>query len=177
MNNKTRNIITIVLCVLIVLCVGVTVWALFFRDQGHKTPDPITPDYPPQGTEENQTPIEGDDNSKIDTPEGGGGIRLEYNVAASANLSTKKVTFHYANSGASNQNVALIIMVGETVVAKSDLILPGYEVNELTLEDYAAELLQEGGYNATLLIRAYDPESGEKAMVDTEGELTLTVTK
>lgn len=174
MNNKTRNIIIVALSVLIVLCVGVTVWALFFRDSG--TPNtPITPDYPPQGTDNNQKPIEGDDGNKIDSPEGGGAIRVTYSPNATVSLSEKKITFYYANPGASNQNVRLLIKVGEVYIARSELITPGNYIEELTLADEAVTLLQEGGYNAELLIQSYDPETNEKAMVDTKGELTLTV--
>lgn len=173
MTNKTRNIIIISLIVLIVLCVGTTIWAVFFRDTAEP---PITPDYPPQGTEENQRPIEGDTGGKIDSPEGGGAINVTYGTNATVSLSEKKVTLYYANPGASNQNVAILIMIDDMVVAKSDLINPGHEITELPLESYAASKLQAGGYNAELLVRAYN-DDGEKAMVDTKGEITLTVTQ
>lgn len=176
MNNATRNIIIIVLSVLIVICLGVTVWALFFRDSGGPS-GPITPDYPPQGTEEGQKPIEGDEGGKIDSPAGGGAIRVTYSPNATVSLTEKKITFYYANPGASNQNVRLLIKVGEVYLAKSELITPGNYIEELTLADEAVALLQEGGYNAELLIQSYDPETGEKAMVDTKGELTITVTE
>lgn len=168
---KKQKTLIAILSILIVLCLAVTIWALFFRGS-----DPITPDYPPQGTEENQKPIEGDDGEKIDSPEGGGAINVTYGTNAIVSLSEKKVTLYYANPNASNQNVAILIMIGDMVVAKSDLITPGNEVTELTLEDYAVSKLQAGGYNAELLVRAYN-DDGEKAMVDTKGELLLTVTK
>lgn len=171
MNDKKRNIIIIVLCVLILICIGITVWAVFFRDTDNP---PITPDYPPLGTEQNQKPIEGDTDSKMDSPEGGGAINVTYGTSATVSLSKRKVTLYYANPNASNQNVAILILIDDMVVAKSDLINPGNEVTTLVLEDYAASMLQVGGYNAELLIRAYN-DDGEKAMVDTEGEVTLTV--
>lgn len=171
MNNKTRNIIIVVLCMLILICIGITVWAVFFRDTDKP---PITPDYPPQGTEQNQKPIEGDTGSKMDSPEGGGAINVTYGTSATVSLSERTVTLYYANPNASNQNVAILLLIDDMVVAKSDLINPGNEVTTLALEDYAASMLQVGGYNARLLIRAYN-DDGEKAMVDTEGEVTLTV--
>lgn len=166
---KKQKTLIVILLILIILCLGVTIWALFFRDG-----DPITPDYPPQGTEDNQKPIEGDNGEKIDSPDGGGAINVTYGTNAIASLSEKKVTLYYANPNASNQNVAILIMVGDMVVAKSDLITPGHEVTELVLEDHAVSKLQAGGYNAELLVRAYN-DDGEKAMVDTKGEITLTV--
>lgn len=166
---KNQKTLIAILSILIVLCLAVTIWAVFFRGS-----DPITPDYPPQGTEDNQKPIEGDTGDKIDSPSGGGAINVTYGTNAIVSLSEKKVTLYYANPNASNQNVAILIMIGDMVVAKSDLITPGHEVTELTLEDYAVSKLQVGGYDAELLVRAYN-DDGEKAMVDTKGEITLTV--
>lgn len=172
--EKLKNLkwLIIILVTGIVICTGVTIWALFFRGGGD-----ISPDYPPQGIESNQTPIDGDDSGKLDTPEGGGAINVTYGTAAKVDLSEKTVTVYYANPNASNQNVSILIMVNDLVVAKSDLITPGNQVSKLELQKEAASRLQVGGYNAELVVRAYDPESGEKAMVDTKGELTLTVTE
>ena len=173
-NGKEKNLkwLIIILSVGIVICTGVTIWAVFFRGG-----DDISPDYPPQGIESNQTPIAGDDSGKLDSPEGGGAINVTYGTAATVDLSEKTVTIYYANPNASNQNVSILIMVNDLVVAKSDLITPGNQVSKLELQKEAASRLQVGGYNAELVVRAYDPESGEKAMVDTKGELTLTVTE
>ena len=172
--EKLKNLkwLIIILVTGIVICTGVTIWALFFRGG-----DDISPDYPPQGIESNQTPIDGDDSGKLDTPEGGGAINVTYGTASTVDLSEKTVTIYYANPNASNQNVSILIMVNDLVVAKSDLITPGNQVSKLELQKEAASRLQVGGYNAELVVRAYDPESGEKAMVDTKGELTLTVTE
>lgn len=173
-NGKEKNLkwLIIILSVGIVICTGVTIWAVFFRGG-----DDISPDYPPQGIESNQTPIDGDDSGKLESPEGGGAINVTYGTAATVDLSEKTVTIYYANPNASNQNVSILIMVNDLVVAKSDLITPGNQVSKLELQKEAASRLRVGGYNAELVVRAYDPESGEKAMVDTKGELTLTVTE
>ena len=173
-NGKEKNLkwLIIILSVGIVICTGVTIWAVFFRGGGG-----ISPDYPPQGIESNQTPIDGDDSGKLDSPNGGGAINVTYGTAATVDLSEKTVTLYYANPNASNQNVSILIMVNDLVVAKSDLITPGNQVSKLELQKDAASKLQVGGYNAELVVRAYDPDSGEKAMVDTKGELTLTVTE
>ena len=173
-NGKEKNLkwLIIILSVGIVICTGVTIWAVFFRGG-----DDISPDYPPQGIESNQTPIDGDDSGKLESPEGGGAINVTYGTAATVDLSEKTVTIYYANPNASNQNVSILIMVNDLVVAKSELITPGNRVSKLELQRDAASKLQVGGYNAELVVRAYDPDSGEKAMVDTKGELTLTVTE
>ena len=173
-NGKEKNLkwLIIILSVGIVICTGVTIWAVFFRGG-----DDISPDYPPQGIESNQTPIDGDDSGKLESPEGGGAINVTYGTAATVDLSEKTVTIYYANPNASNQNVSILIMVNDLVVAKSDLITPGNQVSKLELQTDAASNLQVGGYDAELVVQAYDPDSGEKAMIDTKGELTLTVTE
>lgn len=168
--NKNKWLVP-VLCIGIVLCMAVTIWALFFRE-GSK---PITPDYPPQGTEQNQKPLEGDEGDKLESPSGGGAINVTYGTSITVDLSDSKVTLLYANPQTSNQNVAILIMIDELVIAKSEQITPGYGVDTLTLEEYAKERLAVGGYNGEMVIRAYDPETGEKAMVDTKGEITITV--
>ena len=173
-NGKEKNLkwLIIILSVGIVICTGVTIWAVFFRGG-----DDISPDYPPQGIESNQTPIDGDDSGKLESPEGGGAINVTYGTAATVDLSEKTVTIYYANPNASNQNVSILIMVNDLVVAKSDLITPGNQVSKLELQKDAASKLLVGGFDAELVVRDFDPDSGEKAMVDTKGELTLTVTE
>lgn len=172
--NNNRKWLIILLVLLLLICIGVTLWALFFRDSGTS---PITPDYPPQGTEQNQKPLEGDEGDKLDSPEGGGAINVTYRTNVTVDLSDNKVTLLYANPKASNQNVAILIMIDDLVVAKSEHITPGYGVDTLNLEEYAKERLAVGGYDGELVIRAYDPVTGEKAMVDTKGEVTITVTE
>ena len=54
-------------------------------------------------------------------------------------------------------------------------IRPGNQVSELELLDGAAKKLQEGVYDAVFRILSYDPVTGEKAMVDTLAEITVTV--
>lgn len=168
--QKNYKWLVILLSVGIVICIAVTVWALFFRKE-----EPVTPDYPPQGVEQNQQPMEGDGGEKLESPEGGGAINVTYGTSATVDLSEETVTLYYANPSASNQNVAIIIQIDDLVVAKTDLINPGNQVTTLKLEEQAKQALQVGGYDAELVVRAYDSESGEKAMIDTKGELTLTV--
>lgn len=169
--KKKRWILIILLLLLIAACVSITTWALFFREGSI----PIAPDYPPQGVEDNQKPLENDDSEKMESPSGGGAINVTYNVNATVDLSDETVKLLYANPQASNQNVALLIMIDDLVVAKSDLITPGNGVETLKLDAFAKKKIQVGGYNAELVIRSYDPNSGEKAMVDTKGQLSLTV--
>ena len=166
-----KQIIILLLALVSIVAIGVTVWAIWFREADA----PIPPDYPPQGTEENQTPIEGDNSNKLESPTGGGAINITYDTNVTVDLSENQIKLTYVNPNASNQNVAILIMIDDLVIAKSDLINPGNMVETLKLEETAKSKLQAGGYNAMLVVRAYDPQTNEKAMVDTKGEITVTV--
>ena len=176
--NLTRmqlKIIVAVLSVVLTISVSVTVWALFFRDDDAA---PVSPDYPPQGTEANQRPLESDEGEKLENPSGGGAINVTYGTGVTVDISAETVTLSYVNPGASNQNVAIMIVIPgteELVIAKSDRITPGHSVETLSLEAFAKDRLAVGGYDGELVIRAYDPATGEKAMVDMRGKITITV--
>lgn len=172
MNKQNKkNILIIALIIGIVICIGVTVWALFFR----QADDPIIPDYAPEVLEPNATPIEGDDDTKLDAPEGGGAISIEYENQVTIDLSDGKAYLSYSNPGKSTQNIVLCVEIQDTVIVRSGTIQPGNQVSELELLDGAAERLQEGSYDAVFRILSYDPVTGEKAMVDTLAEITVTV--
>ena len=166
-----KQIIIWLLVLVTVVSVGVTVTVLLLR----RDDQPLPPDYPPQGTEENQKPVGGDENNKLESPEGGGAINVTYGTNVTVDLSDERVTLLYVNPHASNQNVTVTIMIDDLVIAKTDLINPGNKVEALTLEKSAKSKLQAGGYEAKLVVRAYDPETNEKAMVDTQGKITVTV--
>lgn len=173
--NKSKKIIIVaaILIVITMVSIGVAIWALLFRE----TPNVLPPDYPPQETEKEQTPIPDDQGGKIETPSGGGAVNITYGENVTVDLSSGKATLYYANPSRSNQNVAIAIIVGEEVILRSELITPGNMITELPLLDGAYDKLSIGGYNAELVIYCYHPETGEKAMIDTRGSVILTVTE
>ena len=169
--EKEKTLLIILLIIGIVICLVVTIWALFFRQSG----EALTPDYAPLETEQNAQPIPGDDGTKLDAPEGGGAISIEYENQVAIDLSDGKAYLSYANPGKSTQDVVLRIEIQDTAVAQSGTIRPGNQVSELELLDGAAKKLKEGVYDAVFRILSYDPVTGEKAMVDTLAEITVTV--
>ena len=169
--EKKRKWLIIIPIIGIVICLGVTVWALFFR----RSDEVLIPDYAPRETEQNARPIEGDDDTKLDTPEGGGAISIEYENKVTIDLSDGKAYLSYANPGKSTRDIVLRIEIQDTAVAQSGTIRPGNRVSELELSDGAAKKLQEGVYDALFRILSYDPVTGEKAMIDTLAEITVTV--
>lgn len=171
MNNQKKLTAAIVLLsVLLALVLLVTVWALFFRK-----PTVLPPDYPPRDTDSHMKPIPDDGGGTIETPEGGGAVNITYAAEVTISLSDKTAHLYYANPSRSNQNVAIAVTVGETVILRSGLITPGNMVTELPLLEGVEQKLVPGGYEAELIVYCYHPESGEKAMIDTRGALTLTV--
>ena len=172
--DKKTLIIIIALCVALLIAIGVTLWALL----GGKDDDGVLlPDYPPQDTDENQTPIPDDQGGAIQTPAGGGAVNITYVEKIDIDLSDKKASLYYANPSRSNQNVAIAIMIGDEVIIKSELITPGNMVKTLPLVEGVEKKLSVGGYNAELVVYCYNPQTGEKAMVDTRGAVVLTVTE
>ena len=170
-NNKVR-ILIILLSVGIVVCVAVTVWAVFFREPAKV----ITPDYAPGKLDPNAERITGNDTGKLETPSGGGAISLQYVDKVTIDLSDKKAYLTYANPSKSTQNIVLQIVIKGQVIVQSERIEPGYQVRELPLLPGADKMLSEGVYTeAVFKILSYNPETGEKAMVDTQAEITVTV--
>ena len=169
--TKKTLIIIIALAVALVSAIGVSVWSIFFREGD----DVLPPDYPPQETEDNQTPIPDDSGGQIQTPEGGGAANITYAENVTVDLSDEKATLYYANPSKSNQNVAIAVVIGEDIIIKSELITPGNMVTSLPLAVGAKEKLTVGGYNAEIIVYCYHPETGEKAMVNTKGAVVLTV--
>ncbi len=171
MTKKVRLLI-ILMAVGILVCIGVILWALVFREPSQP---PIIPDYAPRETEKNAEPIPGDSGTKIDAPQGGGALGIDYVNEVIIDLSDNMVYLQYANPGKSTQNTVLRVEIQGEAVAQSGLIMPGNQLKTLPLADGMAKKLQPGGYKAQFRILSYHPETGEKAMIDTVAEISVTV--
>ena len=162
--ERRNKLLILLLSVGIVVCLAITIWAVFFRRPA-----------PAPELEQNAEPAK-DSGTKLDIPAGGGGISIAYSSAVTVSLSSGEVQFQYTHPSSSTQNIVLCVEVEGTVIAQSGLILPGSQLQTLPLLEGAADTLSEGTYtNADFRILSYDPESGEKAMVDTLAQITVTV--
>lgn len=172
--QKRTTILIVLLALLTLICICVTVWALFFREPTTILP----PDYAPVQTEPNQTPIK-DDNSgdKLEAEDGGGAVSLTYASKVTIDLSEEKARLYFANPGESTQDIVVQIVVQDTVLVQSGRLTPGNEVTTLDLLDGAAKKLAAGGYDGKFVISYYDQETREKAVVNTEIPITITVQK
>lgn len=168
--DKSKWLILLLLLITL-LAVGVTVWALFFRDTGPA----LAPDYAPQEMEQHAETIPDDDGEKLDAPEGGSSVSLTYSNKVTIDLSDKAASLYFANPGKSNQDMMLQISIQDTVILQSGILNPGQQVKLLDLLEGAEEQLAVGGYEGKFVVLYYDPASGEKAMVNTEIPITINV--
>lgn len=173
-NEKRQTALIIILLIGMIICIAVTIWAVFFRE-----PDKvITPDYAPGKLEPNAEKVTGDDTGKLEVPSGGGAVSMQFADRVTVDLSDKKAYLSYTNPSKSPRNIVLQIVVKGEVIVQSERIEPGYQVKELPLLDGADRLLSEGVYTeAVFKVLSYDPKTGEKSMIDTQAEITVTVRK
>ena len=171
--NKKKRLLILLLLLITITAVGVSVWAIWFRDSA-----PIlAPDYAPQQLEENAEPIGDDGDEKLSQPEGGGAVGLTYAKEISISLSDKSATLLFANPTKSNQDMVFQLVIDDVVILQSGRLEPGNRVTTLNLLDGAEKRLDAGGYNGKFVVLYYDCASGEKAMVNTEIPVTVTVTE
>ena len=165
----------LIIILLLITCaaVGVSVWAIFFRDNTTV----LVPDYAPQVEEENVEIIPNDDDTKLEQPEGGGSVSLLYSKKVEVNLQDKTVQLLFGNPGKSNEDMLLCVAVQDTIIAQSGIIKPGNQVKSLDLVGKADKQLSEGTYEGTFQVYYYNQETGEKAIVNTEIPLEITVVK
>lgn len=169
--GKKKWLLLLLLLLLITFsCICVTMWALFFR-----APDVVlTPDYAPKETEVNQIPIGGDDD-KMEAEDGGGAVSLTYSSYVTIDLSDKHAVLMFANPGKSTQDMVVQIVIQDQIVAQSGRLTPGNKVTALNLLDGAEKKLTVGGYDAKFVVLYYDPDTGEKSIVNTEIPISVSV--
>ena len=170
--DNSKKLIPI-LAVITVIALGVTVWALFFRESGPV----LAPDYAPQGEEQHAETIPNDDGEKMEQPDGGGSVSLSYSREVTIALGEETAKLYFANPGKSNQDIVLQLVVQDQVILQSGTLKPGNQVTSLELLNGAAKMLSEGGYEGEFVVLYYHPETGEKAVVNTEIPVSITVGK
>lgn len=170
--DNSKKLIPI-LAVITVIALGVTVWALFFRESGPV----LAPDYAPQEEEQHAETIPNDDGEKMEQPDGGGSVSLSYSREVTIALGEETAKLYFANPGKSNQDIVLQLVVQDQVILQSGTLKPGNQVTSLELLNGAAKMLSEGGYEGKFVVLYYHPETGEKAVVNTEIPVSITVGK
>lgn len=142
----------LLLLLLLLLAFAVGFWALFLRKRTQAAPAAAE-------------------------PSGGSSVTLTYSDAVSIDLSSGEAALLFANPEKSTWNAAVRLVLQDTAAAQSDVLSPGQEVTVLPLADDVTRALAPGSLDGKLLVSFYDPQSGEKAMLDAEIPVTVTVTE
>lgn len=80
------------------------------------------------------------------------GVSVTYSNKVSFESTTAKL--YFKNPEGSNQKLIVAVVFGNNVLAKSDFIAPGEELNEITLEESIG--ISSGTYVGNFLIQYYD---------------------
>lgn len=176
-SDRTKRLLLLLLLLLLLITlasVSVTMWLLFFR--GEETV--LAPDYAPRETEANQIPLETEsitDDAKLEAEDGGGAVSLRYSPYVTIDLSDRLCVISFANPGKSAEDMLVQIVVQEEVLAQSGRLTPGHQLTALTLLDGAEKKLAVGGYDGKYVVYYYDPDTGEKSIVNTEIPISISV--
>ena len=171
-NKRIENInkINKVCIVLIILCVIFIVFLII------KNSKKLTPDYAP-GTIDVNAIKEKDSDKKMPVTSGGGAVRILYSNVISVDTKNKELKLYFKNPNSSRESIVLevIILQGkeEYVIAKSELLPPGYTLYNLGLN--SKNKLPKGGYKGKFRITYYNEETGEKEILNTEIEASVEV--
>lgn len=122
---RKKQILIVILCIITVVSIGVSIWALFFR----KVKQEVKPDYAPQQVEQNAEPINREQSTdKMEQQEGGGAVSLTYQNFVAINLSSKEADLMFGNPSKSNQNMKLEIVIDGKTIAKSGKLEPEFKI-------------------------------------------------
>ncbi|MCL2487584.1 MAG: hypothetical protein FWE80_02760 [Oscillospiraceae bacterium] len=175
--DKKFNLRKFLIILLVVITVGAVATTLFVLLKNSDDPDAI-PEFAPQDTDNNAEAIEDDDDEeKLEASEGGGAVSMSYSKEVSISLSEKKASIIFWNPKRSTMDAVLQLIVisgeQEAVIAQSQLLPAGYKLEKMDLLDTAK--LSAGKYSGKFNILYYNPETGERAVVNTNIPVDIQV--
>jgi len=92
-------------------------------------------------------------------------------------LESGKVGLYYQNPSSSSHSIVVQIIIprddAQYLVAESGGINPGYMLTEMTLDENIQ--LTAGVYKGIMKLWFFDPETGDRAVVDTNIPVEITV--
>lgn len=168
-DRKSRWIILLLL-LLLLIAIGVTLWVLFFREE-----TTLTPDYAPRREDKYAQSLDDQGDEKLEQVQGGGAVSLTYSTKVTVTLDDGMASVYFANPSKSNQDMVLQLVVQDVILAQSGRLSPGKQLDTLELLEGAASRLQPGGYNGQFVVLFYQPDTGEKTIVNTEIPVDVTV--
>lgn len=139
------------------------------------------PENPLPVVDPNVIPNKDDTSEKVTSEEGGGAVSLVYTKDVQIKLSTEVAGIYYNNPNASNHDIVieLYIVSGDTgyFLGRSGLVPAGSSIYEMSIADRQVEI-KEGEYEGLYKVSFYNPETGERAIVDSQiAGITVTVTQ
>lgn len=174
--KKNNNTVKIVLGILVIIIIIL----LLLRSCGDGDSGKVLePDYNIVEPDDNASAIP-DEAPPAETPEveeGGGSMSLIYSDQVSVNLATGEVGLFYQNPSDSSHSLVLQIIIEredqQYLVAESGALEPGFMLTQLEAEGDLP--LAEGIYEGVIKLLFFDPETGERAVVDTNIPVDITV--
>lgn len=167
--EKSKKGIIVFLLLIILACVGIIVYLLFFKEQKIS-------DYAPGKNDENIVLLP-NSGEKLEAKDGGGAVSLSYSNKVSIDLKSGQVSVNFKNPSRSTQSMILQVIIKqndkEVVVAESNRIPPSYAIYELNLKENIT--LSKGEYEGKFNVMYYDEETEEKAIVNTNIPIKITV--
>ena len=161
-----RKKLLVLLAVLCAMAVGVVVGTRLVPKEGHLPPDRAPERDPNAVPYEEDTSIPGGE---------GGSVTLRYQATAEIDRESGTVAIAFIDPASSDQGMVIQLLIQGEVLAESGLLPPGTAVYTLELLPGAVERLEPGGYDGSFLVSYYDTESGQRAVLQTEAEICVTV--
>ena len=142
---------------------------------------PKTPDNPLPPPDPYIETIPGDDTEKTVSEKGGGMVSMIYTLSAKINVTEKQAKIYFRNPNASNHDVVLELYMlsgGNRIkIGESGRIPAGSGLYTMDIDTSAVQL-SEGKYNGLNRVIYYNPETGERAIVNSEiTDVICTVTE
>ena len=170
---KTAQSKIILLLSIITICAVITTIVVLLRNSGK---DEI-PEFAPQKVDENAEKMDDGDDEKMETEDGGGAVSLTYQKKVEIQLAENLINLMFQNPQKSTKDMVLQLFITDgdqkVMIAQSELLPPGYRLKEMTLLNTAK--LSLGEHKGMFIVQYYDGETGEKAIVNTEASVDITV--
>jgi len=167
---KKNNLVYLFLVLMIVICIFIIIYLL------NKNEKILIPDFAPGLIDTNAIKDE-DKGSKMNVSGGGGAVSLSYSNVVAVDNEKKEIKIYFKNPSKSRESIVLQVIIKqkdeEFVIAKSNLLPPGYVLYNMKLD--TDEKIPVGGYKGIFRIIYYNEETGEKQIVNTEIDVSIEV--
>ena len=169
MNNIAKTV-TIISALLIFAALLIFTSVLLSKNNEQGDGIVLEPDYEHISPDSNAQAIpEETTGESPDVPQGGGSMKLVYSDKVFVDLKNLKVGLYYQNPSSSSHSIVVQIIIArgeeQYLVAESGGIDPGYMLTEMKLNKDIK--LSEGIYKGIMKLWFFDPETGDRAVVDT----------